>query len=42
MMGKNARTANAKVRLHNMKNNGRNVASPGVVKKLTRQLRNEE
>ena len=28
------------IRLHKLKNNGRNNDSPGVVKKIERQLRN--
>ena len=40
MLGRKAKIGMMKVRLHNMQNNGRNDNSPGVIKKLTRQLRN--
>lgn len=42
MLGQKARIESIKKRLHNLKSNGKNFDSPGVVKKLTRQLRNIE
>ena len=42
MQGKEIKLASAKIRLHNLKSNGKNVDSPGVVHKLERQIRNME
>ena len=42
MLGKEARLAQMKIRLHKLKENGKNFDSPGVVHKLERQIRNEE
>lgn len=42
MQGKETRLANMKIRLHNLKNNGKNTDSPGVIHKLERQIRNAE
>lgn len=39
MLGKNIRLIRAEVRLHNLNNNGKNVDSPGVVRKLERKIR---
>lgn len=39
MLGKDKRLIRAEVRLHYLKNNGKNVDSPGVVRKLERKIR---
>ena len=39
MQNKDSRLAGAEIRLHNLKSNGKNVDSPGVVHKLERQIK---
>lgn len=39
MLGRENRLLRAEVRLHYLKNNGKNVDSPGVVRKLERKIR---
>ena len=39
-MGSKVNLKAMEVRLHKLKNNGKNFDSPGVVKKLERQIRN--
>lgn len=39
---KKDRLAELKIRLHRLKNNGRNSDSPGVIRKIERQIRNIE
>lgn len=41
MQSKETRLMGTEIRLHNLQNNGKNVKSPGVIKKLQRQLRRE-
>ena len=41
-MDKDAKLNLMKDRLQKLQNSGKNVKSPGVVKKLTRQIRNME
>jgi len=42
MMSKEIRLLRAKVRLHYLKSNGKNIDSPGVVQKLERKIRRME
>jgi hypothetical protein len=42
MMTKEQKLALKKNRLSRLESNGKNVDSPGVIKKLRRQIRNEE
>lgn len=39
MLRKENRLIRAEVRLHYLKNNGKNIDSPGVVRKLERKIR---
>lgn len=39
MLGKDKQLLRAEVRLHYLKNNGKNVDSPGIVRKLERKIR---
>lgn len=39
-MGSKVNLKAMEVRLHKLKNNGKNFDSPGVIKKLERQIRN--